>query len=75
MDWVDALQRMGLNAGKLSVISKAFVFLLLPFIGQWLFWVGFVELYADWYCPPSLWKMTTVWTVLTTFGTSLLARS
>ena len=47
MQWEEALERMGLNQHILSRISLVFVFMLLPFVGQWLFWVGFVGLLAD----------------------------
>jgi len=47
LDIDEVLDKMGLNAEIMSRISSVFVFMLLPFIGQWLFWVGFVDLYAD----------------------------
>jgi len=47
LDIDEVLDRMGLNAEIMSRISSVFTFMLLPFIGQWLFWVGFVGLYAD----------------------------
>jgi len=47
IDLNDVLDRMGLNDAIMSRISSVFFFMLLPFIGQWMFWVGFVGLYAD----------------------------
>jgi hypothetical protein len=39
----EAIQRMGLSEQIISHISKAFMILLLPFAGQWIFWIGFVK--------------------------------
>ena len=47
MTYTEALERMGLNTDILRRISSAFIFMLMPFVGQWLFWVGFVGLFAD----------------------------
>jgi len=47
MTYTEALERMGLNTDILRRISTAFIFMLMPFVGQWLFWVGFVGLFAD----------------------------
>ncbi|KAF2670083.1 hypothetical protein BT63DRAFT_412848 [Microthyrium microscopicum] len=68
MHWEDALSRMGLNSQILSNIRRVFILMVLPFVGQWLFWVGFVGLYDDKYCPPSIWSMATVWVVFSNFG-------
>jgi hypothetical protein len=43
----DILVTMGLNQKKLEAISFTPLFMLLPFIGQWLFWAGFVRLARD----------------------------
>jgi hypothetical protein len=48
MDWIEALENMGLKPNILTLISGSFAFLFLPWIGQWLFWAGFVKVYADW---------------------------
>lgn len=40
----DILATMGLNRRKLKTITFTPIFMLLPFIGQWLFWAGFVRL-------------------------------
>jgi hypothetical protein len=45
--WEIALQAMGLNVESLKRM-RTFVFLMiLPFIGQWMFWAGFVRLAGD----------------------------
>jgi hypothetical protein len=47
-EWSEALKAMGLSVDRVFLISIAFIFLLLPWVGQWLFWIGFVQLYEDW---------------------------
>jgi hypothetical protein len=45
--WERALNAMGLNAESLKRM-RTFVFLMiLPFIGQWMFWAGFIRLAGD----------------------------
>ncbi|KUJ06670.1 uncharacterized protein LY89DRAFT_402950 [Mollisia scopiformis] len=61
--WVGWLEQMGLGGDVLKTVSQAYIVLLLPYISQWLFWIGFVELYRDRYCVPVLWQMTLVWSV------------
>ena len=43
-DW---LFSMGLSPGVLGRMLSIFAWMALPFIGQWLFWVGFVDLAGD----------------------------
>lgn len=43
----DILATMGLNKKKLKAITFTPAFMLLPFLGQWLFWAGFVRLARD----------------------------
>jgi hypothetical protein len=45
--WERALNAMGLNAESLKRM-RTFVFLMIPpFIGQWMFWAGFIRLAGD----------------------------
>lgn len=37
-------------------------------IGAWLFWVGYVRLAGDLYCPPRLIESGTIWAALSAFG-------
>lgn len=67
-DWIASLNKMGLDTRVLSNISIVFVFMLLPFVGQWLFWIGFVGLFAERYCPPEVWTLAGVWTVFSAVG-------
>ena len=41
------LQNMGLTRESLDRFVTVFVWMVLPFIGQWLFWIGFVDLVGD----------------------------
>lgn len=43
----EAVDRMDLSSTVVSGISWVFCFMFIPFIGQWMFWVGFVELARD----------------------------
>lgn len=43
----DILATMGLNKKKLKAITFTPALMILPFIGQWLFWAGFVRLAQD----------------------------
>jgi hypothetical protein len=52
LDWGQSLERMGFER---HVISQATVFTVamgFPFLGQWLFWAGFVRMTPNvWVCP------------------------
>jgi hypothetical protein len=43
MPFNDAVESMGLSEEVVSIIPKSFSILVLPFVGQWIFWVGFVK--------------------------------
>ncbi|KAH6629311.1 hypothetical protein C7974DRAFT_184540 [Boeremia exigua] len=46
---------------------------MLPlWIAQWLFWVGFINLSSEEYCPPSLGLLTAVW-IASSVGVSFVA--
>jgi hypothetical protein len=47
VDWNNAIEDMGLSKRAISQTSFVFVFMFMPFIGQWLFWSGFVGLVQD----------------------------
>ncbi|KAI9765206.1 MAG: hypothetical protein M1840_007698 [Geoglossum simile] len=47
LDWEDDLEKMGLSVESVERISTVFAFMALPFIGQWLFWAGFLRLSSD----------------------------
>jgi hypothetical protein len=42
--WYIALQSMGIKVSQLEMIQYFYVALLVPLIGQWIFWSGFVQL-------------------------------
>ncbi|CAM1509442.1 Fc.00g031810.m01.CDS01 [Cosmosporella sp. VM-42] len=41
------LYKMGLSLEALDKFFTVFIWMVLPFVGQWLFWVGFVDLAGD----------------------------
>lgn len=45
--WKEYLEQMGLGEGAIGTVSRAGFVMVLPYVTQWLFWVGFVELYGD----------------------------
>jgi hypothetical protein len=45
--WAGYLKQMGLDRGILTTVSRSFYLFLLPYMAQWLFWIGLVELYGD----------------------------
>lgn len=45
--YLDWLYHMGLSLEALDKMTSVFIWMVLPFIGQWLFWVGFVDLAED----------------------------
>ncbi|KAF3940515.1 hypothetical protein ABW19_dt0207041 [Dactylella cylindrospora] len=47
--WDEVLVRMGLNKAAATRIRNVFLSMAIPFIGQWLFWTGFVDLAGDRY--------------------------
>jgi hypothetical protein len=47
ISWIEALHKMGLNPERLIRIQKVALWMALPFIGQWMFWIGFVDLMGD----------------------------
>ncbi|CZR69057.1 uncharacterized protein PAC_18958 [Phialocephala subalpina] len=71
--WEEYLEQMGLVLKAMWTVWGACFFMLIPYVGQWLFWVGFVELYDDRYCVPVLWQMTFVWTIFEVLGVFLSA--
>lgn len=62
------IAEMRLRPNLFGQLNLLFFFLLLPFVGQWIFWVGFVRMAQDLYCPPEIWSLTAVWS-----GFSLIA--
>ena len=47
MDYDEAVIRMGLNNNVIERVRWFFLWMLLPFAAQWLFWIGWVELAQD----------------------------
>jgi hypothetical protein len=45
--------------------------MLLTWIAQWLWWVGYVNVAADTYCPPKVVVMTVVWTGFSVSGAAV----
>jgi hypothetical protein len=45
--WEMDLEKMGLSVESLEMIGMVFAWMVLPFIGQWLFWAGFLRLASD----------------------------
>ena len=43
----DVLGLMGLSERRLKAISFTILFMFLPFVGQWMFWAGFIHLAGD----------------------------
>ena len=68
LPWDRSLLRMGFAENTPEEIRDLMAFLILPWIGQWLFWAGFLRLAGDTFCPPKLWTNTTVWTVCSALG-------
>jgi len=49
--------------GRESPLVWAFLFVLVgPWMGSWLFWAGFLQLFGDRYCPPDLIRQGIIWT-------------
>lgn len=68
LDWSIAIRQSGLQPDALDNVQMMLLFMVLPWIGQRLFWAGFLRLSADLYCPPRLWSNTAVWTIFSTLG-------
>ncbi|KAK6541138.1 hypothetical protein TWF694_008510 [Orbilia ellipsospora] len=67
-NWEDVLDRMGLTSDDASRIQRIIFWMALPFIGQWLFWAGYIDLFGDMYCPPKLGYIATVWATMSAVG-------
>jgi hypothetical protein len=46
--WHQDVKKMGFPGVKIICLFMAPLFLILPVIGQWLFWAGFIKLYDKW---------------------------
>lgn len=62
MSFAEALHRSGFDGSIFGKVRTALIWMIPAFIGQWLFWVGFLRLAVNLYCPPKLWINTTIWT-------------
>ena len=62
------LQEMRLEKDHITLVYLAVIFLVPAFIGQWMFWGGFVNLYGDLYCPPDVWRSAGIWSVFSWLG-------
>jgi hypothetical protein len=47
ISWTEALHNMGLSPERLNRIQKVAIWMALPFLGQWMFWIGFVNFMGD----------------------------
>jgi hypothetical protein len=45
--WENELHNMGLSIASMKSMQKVVGWMILPFMGQWLFWAGLVGLYGD----------------------------
>lgn len=45
--WENELHNMGLSIASMTRMQKVAGWMILPFLGQWLFWAGLVRLYGD----------------------------
>jgi hypothetical protein len=45
--------------------------MLITWIAQWLWWVGYIRVAADTYCPPKLPLLTLVWTSFSASGATI----
>ncbi|KAF1962735.1 hypothetical protein CC80DRAFT_588254 [Byssothecium circinans] len=59
--WKAMLHRMGLSVKSAKQMRRVIAWMIFPFLGQWLFWGGFVGLAGDLYCPPRMGEAATVW--------------
>lgn len=62
-DYNQVIRKMGLQRYQLYTIQLFFIPMGLPYIGQWLFWAGYIRLAGNLYCPPPIWQMTGIWTL------------
>ncbi|KIW14199.1 hypothetical protein PV08_06980 [Exophiala spinifera] len=62
------LQKMHLEQDHIGLVYRMAIYMVPLFIGQWLFWAGFVNLSGDLYCPPSIWRMMGVWSGFSSLG-------
>jgi hypothetical protein len=62
------LQKMNLEQDHVGLVYRMAIYMIPLFIGQWLFWAGFINLSADLYCPPNIWRMTGVWSSFSSLG-------
>ena len=46
-NWQRALKRMGLTVAHLESMRKVVFLMIVPFAGQWIFWVGFIRLAGE----------------------------
>ena len=59
---------MGLRPKLMDELLILVLSLLVPWMSQWIFWVGFVRLAEEMYCPPDIWTLTTVRSVCSIFA-------
>jgi hypothetical protein len=58
------IQNMGLSSEVCKKMALVFLFMIPAFIGQWLFWVGFVDLYEDLFQSARLlWNLLNLFTI------------
>ncbi|KAJ9653329.1 hypothetical protein H2198_007471 [Neophaeococcomyces mojaviensis] len=55
------VKQMGFNESIMEQLWMLLAFLIIPWLGQWIFWIGFLRMAQDLYCPPSIWSLTAVW--------------
>ncbi|KAJ9607203.1 hypothetical protein H2200_008275 [Cladophialophora chaetospira] len=62
------LQKMHLEQDHVGLVYRMAIYMVPLFIGQWLFWAGFINLSGDLYCPPGIWRMMGVWSGFSSLG-------
>ncbi|KAJ6256015.1 hypothetical protein Dda_9309 [Drechslerella dactyloides] len=60
-EWKTVLENMGLNEAAAERIRAVVFWIMVPFIGQLMFWGGYVALAQDFYCPPNRLQLLAVW--------------
>lgn len=63
------IREMGLRPQLLDELATLVWCLMLPWCGQWIFWIGFVKVAQNLYCPPDIWSLTIVWSVCSVVAT------
>ncbi|KAF2803246.1 uncharacterized protein BDZ99DRAFT_576165 [Mytilinidion resinicola] len=69
----EAIVQMGFSENIPRRLAYHAMLLIVPYLGQWLLWVGFVTLSQDHYCPPKLSYLTAVWSVFSCISVFLSA--